>query len=113
MRLRRLVIGEVERFPDLARVLHERGPQRSISRLAAACAHYTRLGQLRVDDARGAASFFNWLVMGEPVNDAMLLGDTAFRKPIERAAHASEAVRIFLAAYGAGMAPASGDLKVS
>ena len=33
MRLRRLVIGEVGRFPELGRMLHERGPARSIARL--------------------------------------------------------------------------------
>lgn len=100
MRLRRLVIGEVERFPDLARVLHERGPQRSIGRLKAACEHYVAAGQLTLADARQAASFFNWLVMGEPVNDAMLLGDAAAVDPARLRAHAREAVRIFLAAYG-------------
>ena len=36
MQLRRLVIGEVSRFPDLARVLYERGPQRAMDALAAA-----------------------------------------------------------------------------
>lgn len=99
MRLRRLVIGEVERFPDLARVLHERGPQRSIARLEAACRHYVAVGQLALTDARQAASFFNWLVMGEPVNNAMLLGDMAEVDLSRLRAHAREAVRIFLAAY--------------
>src|SRR5690606_32157862 len=35
MQLRRLVIGEVSRFPDLAKVLYERGPQRAIAAMAA------------------------------------------------------------------------------
>ena len=35
MQLRRLVIGEVSRFPDLAKVLYERGPMRAMATLAA------------------------------------------------------------------------------
>jgi hypothetical protein len=31
MRLRRLVIGEVARFPDLVRALYESGPKRAMS----------------------------------------------------------------------------------
>lgn len=100
MRLRRLVIGEAGRFPELGRTLHARGPGRSIGRLTQALEHYRALGQVRMEDARSAAAFFNWLVMGEPVNDAMLIGDQAIPGPAALKAHAREAVRIFLAAYG-------------
>lgn len=101
MRLRRLVIGEAERFPELARALNEQGPRRAIERLAAAFGHYREGGGLDCADPRSAAAFFNWLVMGEPVNDAMLLGDEAIPHDARLRAHAREAVRIFLAAYGA------------
>ena len=43
-----------------------------------AVASHARLGAagwLSVADPRVAATFLNWLVMGEPVNRAMLLGD--------------------------------------
>ena len=101
MRLRRLVIGEVGRFPELGRALHEKGPGHSIGRLARAFAVYRDKGELTVGNAREAASFFNWLVMGGPVNDAMLLGDNAILGRTAIARQAREAVRIFLAAYGA------------
>jgi TetR/AcrR family transcriptional regulator, mexJK operon transcriptional repressor len=68
-------------------------------RSAAAFGRYAAAGQLRMDDPRKAASFFNWLVMGGPANDAMLLGDTAIPDAATLEAHAREAVRIFLAAY--------------
>ncbi|WP_299919671.1 TetR/AcrR family transcriptional regulator [uncultured Roseobacter sp.] len=99
MRLRRMVIGEVERFPELGKSLYENGPQRSIRRIAKAIAHYSRLGELRETDPYTAATHFNWLVMGGPTNAAMLLGDTAI--PSERALtkHARESVEIFLAAF--------------
>lgn len=100
MDLRRLVISEAVRFPELGKALHERGPARSIGRLKKAFAAYRARGQMKCDDARIAASFFNWLVMGAPVNDAMLLGNGALLQKDARQAHAREAVRIFLAAYG-------------
>jgi TetR/AcrR family transcriptional repressor of mexJK operon len=99
MQLRRLVIGEVERFPELGKALHALGPQRSINRLSRAFAHYRRLGQIKADDFEAAASFFNWLVMGGPVNDAMLLGDAAILPAKACRTHAQESVRIFLAAF--------------
>ena len=34
MQLRRLVIGEVSRFPEMAQILYERGPQRAIAAFA-------------------------------------------------------------------------------
>jgi TetR/AcrR family transcriptional regulator, mexJK operon transcriptional repressor len=48
---------------------------------------------------QAAALFFNWLVMGAPVNDAMLLGNGAIPQPDALQAHSREVVRIFLAAY--------------
>ena len=57
--------------------------------------------RLRVDDPTAAATELNWLVMGEPVNRAMLLGDAASPTAVERAAQVRGAVRVFLAAYGA------------
>ncbi|HEV7317348.1 MAG TPA: TetR/AcrR family transcriptional regulator [Ensifer sp.] len=101
MQVRRLVIAEVERFPQLGEALHERGPMRSIRRLAVAFTRYTEKGDIRVRDAQVAGAFFNWLVMGGPVNDAMLLGDGAIPAREALKAHAEEAVRIFLAAHRA------------
>jgi len=101
LQLRRLVIGEVARFPELAEALYEHGPKRAIGTLAAVFERLTKGGLLRVDDAIAAAAQFNWLVMGEPVNRAMLLGDIAIPTAAERRAQVRAAVRVFLAAYGA------------
>lgn len=100
MRLRRLVIGEANRFPELGRTLHGRGPARSIARLTRIFDQHRKSGRLRMEDPGTAAAAFNWLVMGAPVNDAMLMGDAAIPEPTALKAHAREAVRIFLAAHG-------------
>jgi len=100
MQLRRLVIGEVGRFPDLARALFEGGPKRAIAAMAALFQRLSDRGVLAVDDPAVAASQFNWLIMGEPLNRAMLLGDAAIPKPPELRRHAAAGVRMFLARYG-------------
>ncbi|RJF87356.1 TetR/AcrR family transcriptional regulator [Oleomonas cavernae] len=100
MQLRRLVIGEASRFPALGKALHEGGPARAIAGLASAFARWSARGLLRVDDAPRAAAQFNWLVMGEPVNRAMLLGDAAIPGPAALRRQAADGVRVFLAAYG-------------
>jgi hypothetical protein len=75
MQLRRMVIGEAGRFPELAKVLYESGPQRALTALETLFARLTERGLLGVDDPGVAASQFNWLIMAEPVNRAMLRGD--------------------------------------
>ncbi|HEY6632803.1 MAG TPA: TetR/AcrR family transcriptional regulator [Rhizobiaceae bacterium] len=101
MQLRRLAIAEAERFPQLGRALHDGGPARAIAGLAEAFAQWHTDGLLHAPDAHVAATHFNWLVMAEPVNRVMLLGETAVPGKAELKRHATEAVRIFLAAYGA------------
>lgn len=100
MQLRRLVIGEVSRFPELARVLYERGPQRAMAIFASILEDLASRGLLKISDPKTAASHFNWLVMSEPLNRAMLLGDGAIPKSAALRRHVAESVRVFLAAYG-------------
>jgi TetR/AcrR family transcriptional repressor of mexJK operon len=100
MQLRRLVIGEVGRFPELARALFEGGPRRAMAAMAVLFQRLADRGLLAIDDPAVAASQFNWLIMGEPLNRAMLLGDDAIPKPAELRRHAAAGVRVFLASYG-------------
>jgi len=100
MQLRRLVIGEVSRFPELAKVVYERGPHRAKALLAKTLVGLAARGLLVIDDPMIAASHFNWLVMSEPLNKVMFLGDDAIPKPAALRRHAAEVVRVFFAAYG-------------
>jgi TetR/AcrR family transcriptional regulator, mexJK operon transcriptional repressor len=101
LELRRLVIGEVGRFPKLGRVYSERGPGRTIEALAARFERLSQRGVLRVADTQLAAQQFNWLVLSIPINRAMFDPTVRFSdEDLERCAQ--EAVRIFLSAY-AGM----------
>lgn len=96
--LRRLVIAEAERFPDLARAYYEQAPARAIEVLADALAGYRDRGLLRLDDTRLAAAHLAYLVLAIPQDRAMFCpGDRP--SPAERDRLAAEAVRVFLAAY--------------
>ncbi|MGL4234763.1 TetR/AcrR family transcriptional regulator, partial [Tabrizicola sp.] len=93
MQLRRLVIGEVGRFPDLARVLYENGPLRAMQGLAEIFRELVARRLLTADDPMTAASHFNWLVMAQPLNEVMLLGDSAIPASTELKRYAKEGVR--------------------
>lgn len=100
MQLRRLIIAEAGRFPELGRALYEGGPGRAIAGLAAAFRRWADRGLLVLDRPLVAATHFNWLVMGEAVNRVMFLGDEAIPNAAARRRYAVDAVRVFLAAYG-------------
>jgi AcrR family transcriptional regulator len=99
LRLRRLVISETDRFPELGRALYDGGPGRAIAGLAAALQRWTDRGLLVLDEPMVAATQFNWLVMGDPVNRAMFFGVVHF-SATEQQRHLTQSVRVFLAAYG-------------
>ncbi len=101
LELRRLVIAEANRFPELGRTFYERGPGRTIDTLAATFARLAARGALRIDDPLVAAEHFNWLIMSAPLNRAMLMGADGAPPPAELDRHAAEGVRVFMAAYGA------------
>ena len=99
LQLRRLVIGEVGRFPELGAALYAGGPGRAIASLAATFERLADRGALSVHDPLLAATQFNWLIMSVPLNRTMLLGDGAIPSSKELREHAREGVRMFLAAY--------------
>ena len=99
LELRRLVIGEAARFPELGRTYFERGPGQTIDTLASEFERLADRGLLRVADPRLAAELFNWMVLSIPLNRAMFSPTPDF-DATELDRYADEAVRVFLAAYG-------------
>lgn len=99
LQLRRLVIGEASRFPEVGRTFEQRGPDRAISALSAAFERLASNGTLHLDDPPRAAAQFNWLVLSIPLNHAMITGDDRALRPRELQRLADDAVRVFLAAY--------------
>ena len=97
--LRRLVIGELTRSPELAEAMYRNGPAYAIEVLADLLAGIAATGALDIVDPGAAATQLNWLVMGEPINRAMLLGDDAILTRAEVEKHVEDAVEVFFRAY--------------
>lgn len=103
--LRRLIIAEAERFPDLARSYFEQAPARAIEVVANLLRTYVERGLLAADDPRLAASYFAYLALAIP-QDRALFYPGERPSAAERDRLAGEAVRIFLAAYTPHLEPA-------
>jgi TetR/AcrR family transcriptional repressor of mexJK operon len=100
VRLRRLVIGEARRFPDLAAEYYRLAPGRVMSTMAAAFEALARRGHLHVADPRRAAEQFAFLVLGAALDRAMFDGRDKAPDTDSLRQAASDGVRTFLAAHG-------------
>ena len=74
LQLRRLMIGEAGRLPEVARAYYDAAPGRTLATLAACFERLAERGLLRIDDAELAASHFAFLVFGMPLDRAMFRG---------------------------------------
>ena len=96
--LRRLLIGEARAFPGLGAEYFDRAPGQVLDALASGFAQLRRRGLLRVRDARRAAAQFAYLVAGEPLDRAMLVGTIPTKAAVIAAAR--DGVETFVARYG-------------
>jgi AcrR family transcriptional regulator len=104
MQMRRMIIAEATRFPELARTWHRTGPELAHAKLAEQISRLTERGLLRAADPLLAAQNLNYLILSVPMNEAMFAGQ---HKPFSRRRlhrYADEAIRVFMAAYGADAA---------
>lgn len=96
--LNRIIIGEVTRFPVLAQVFWQAGPERSRAQIEAFLDRAVAAGSLRISDPRAAAEQFAALARGEIHYRSLTQpGDAA--PPAARRAAASGAVATFLRAF--------------
>jgi TetR/AcrR family transcriptional regulator, mexJK operon transcriptional repressor len=100
LRLRRLIIGEAGRFPELASEYYERVPGRAYAALAAAFRNLQGGGLPRMDDPMVAAQHFAWLTLGLPLDRGMFHPIDSAMNELDLDRLADSAVRVFLAAYG-------------
>ncbi len=100
LRLRRLVVGEAGRFPELARRYYELVPERVYQALAKSLQTMAEQQRLRVDNPMIAAGHFAWLALGMPLDRGMFNPGEAALSDEEVDHQAQAAVRVFLAAYG-------------
>lgn len=100
MMVRRRIISEVDRFPDIALAWYEAAPKRTREQLAECLRHLCERGLLKIGNHEIAADHLNWLILSIPMNRAMF--DAASVADTSRHSdYADAAVDVFLAAYGA------------
>jgi TetR/AcrR family transcriptional repressor of mexJK operon len=100
LQLRRLIISEASRFPELGRSYYQRGPQRVLAALASSFDKLAERGWLRFEDPLLAANHFAFLVLAIPLDRALVCGDAAVPDTAEIERLADSAVSVFLSAYG-------------
>ncbi len=98
--LRRLLISEADSFPALAEAYFHRAPGRVLNALSSGFAYLHGAGLLRAPEPRRAAEQFAYLVVGGPLDRAMLLGTIPGADEVT--ACATEGVETFLARHGTG-----------
>ena len=99
LRLRRLVIANADRFPDVGRSWYEQGFERVLATLATSFQSLADRNALKLGDPILAANHFVGLLLWIPVNKAMFTGNHN-PTPGELELYAVAAVRAFLTGYG-------------
>lgn len=101
VQLRRLVIGEANRLPELARLYYERAPTRTLAALAECFAQLHGRGLLNAPDPAVAADHFAFLIVGRPIDQALFHGGPNVLDEIDVAPYVRAGVAVFLAGYRA------------
>src|SRR5690606_30168557 len=94
----RLIIAERERFPDLARLYHERAPQRGHRLLVEYLDYLNRSGRLAIEDTDEAAAFFIGMLLHRWYKQLLLL-DAPTPSDAEIRSRTLRVVQVFLRAY--------------
>ena len=97
--LRRLLVSEARRFPDLALEYRRRAPEAVLRALSAALQGLVDAGQLRCERADIAAEHLAFLIMGADMDRGMFDATTASEARVRERADAGATA--FLRAYGA------------
>jgi AcrR family transcriptional regulator len=72
--LRRLLLAEAERFPELVEIAIEQGATRAIERITTLLEDERQAGRIALDDCRFAATQFQEMVLSIPLRRAMGFG---------------------------------------
>ena len=99
VQLRRLVIGEANRLPELAKLYYDRAPTRTLDALTGAFRQLHERGLLHAPDSRLAAEHFAFLAVGRPIDQALFYGAAPLLEGMDMHTYARAGVDVFLAGY--------------
>jgi TetR/AcrR family transcriptional repressor of mexJK operon len=101
VQLRRLVVGEANRVPELAELYYNQAPARTLSAFADCFAALHRRGLVHIPETAIAAEHFAFLIIGRSIDAALFYGGPQVLAAIDVERHVRAGVRVFLAAYQA------------
>lgn len=96
--LARLIIGEVQRFPEIGRAYQQSGPDRLLSGIMDYLEGRRAAGRLAFDDAELAAQDLWGLILSAPRTQALYMPDAPPSRA-ELARYVHNGLRVFLRAY--------------
>ncbi|ANT50178.1 TetR/AcrR family transcriptional regulator [Mesorhizobium amorphae] len=96
--LARLIIGEVQRFPEIGRAYQEVGPDRLLRGIMDYLEDQRRTGRLAFDDAELAAQDLWGLILSAPRTQALYMPDRSPSRA-EIARYLNNGLKVFLKAY--------------
>ena len=99
VQLRRLVVGEANRVPELAKRYYEQAPARTLAAFADCFRRLHDRGMLRVAEPWLAAEHFAFLIVGRCIDQALFCGGSAVLNGVDVDRHVRAGVEVFLAAY--------------
>ena len=101
VQLRRLVVGEANRVPELAQLYYGQAPARTLAAFADCFAALHDRGLLYVPEPAVAAEHFAFLIVGRAIDEALFHGGPQVLAATDVDDNARAGVRVFLAAYQA------------
>ncbi|MEH3142445.1 MAG: TetR/AcrR family transcriptional regulator [Mycobacterium kyogaense] len=99
VQLRRLVIGEATRVPELAEAYLRQAPERTLAAFADCFSRLDERGLLSIVESSLAAEHFAFLIVGRCIDEALFRGGPAVLESVDVDVLAAAGVRVFLAAY--------------
>jgi TetR/AcrR family transcriptional repressor of mexJK operon len=100
VQLRRLVVGEANRVPELAQLYYDKAPARTLAAFADSFSALHNRGLLHISEPSIAAEHFAFLIVGRPIDQALFNGGPQVLAGIDVDAHVRSGVQVFLAGYG-------------
>ena len=101
VQLRRLVVGEANRVPELAQRYYEQAPARTLAAFADCFGRLHDRGLLHVPEPSKAAEHFAFLIVGRCIDQALFSGGSQVLGAVDVDDHVRAAVQVFLSAYQA------------
>lgn len=99
VQLRRLVVGEANRFPELARLYYEQAPARTMAAFSECFGRLHERRLLDVPEPSLAAEHFAFLIVGRCIDQALFCGGPQVLASVDVDSHVRAGVQVFLSGY--------------